>query len=235
MINIVKLHLKNKLHSLTLIVLIFLAIALLLVTLQLTLVKGGTVKSGMIFLGTWFGFLGPLIVLGRGKNGDGKFLSRLPMSRYKVFMGKVVYLILAYFLVTALLCAGNWVISGLVTLLSKSINLSGVPDSHAIIKDATTFFKTIPMFLFLAALSLWLQKLISSNQANGLVVLGLVLAFGLIPLITVLTIHNHTITISLNNIANYLKTYGTQFIVGVNLLLFFGAMGLYRLRHFRNF
>ncbi|MCK5878514.1 MAG: hypothetical protein KAH24_01965, partial [Holophagae bacterium] len=72
MINIVKLHLRNKLHSLTLLVLIFLTITLLLVSLQLTLGSTGTIRSGMIFLGGWFGFLGPLFVLTRGKTGEGK-------------------------------------------------------------------------------------------------------------------------------------------------------------------
>ena len=235
MINIVKLHLRNKLHSLTLLVLIFLTITLLLVSLQLTLGSTGTIRSGMIFLGGWFGFLGPLFVLTRGKNGEGNFLSRLPMSRYEVFLGKVIFLIIAYLLVTACLCAGNWIIAGLVALLSNSANLSGMPDSHAILSDVVKFFKIMPLFLFLAALVLWLQKWIRSNAARSIVILGIVLVFGLIPLITALSVEHHTLTISSRDIVNYLNAYGTPLIVAVNLVLFFGAMALYRLRHFRNF
>ncbi|PJB79615.1 MAG: hypothetical protein CO090_05045 [Acidobacteria bacterium CG_4_9_14_3_um_filter_49_7] len=235
MIDIIKLHLRNKAHSLALLVLVFLTITLLLVTLRLTLPRSGSVKSGMIFLGSWFGFLGPLLVLARGKNGEGKFLSRLPLSRFKIFLGKVTFLIFAYVLVTGLLCAGNWIISGLVKLFSNSVSLSGVPNGQAILNDAITFFKTIPFFLFLAALSLWLQKRISSNSANGLVVLGLVLIFGLIPFFTILTIQHHSFTISSTGVVNFLKSYGTLFVTTLNLALFFAAMGLYRLRHFRNF
>lgn len=235
MINIVKLHLRNKLHTLTLLVLIFLTITLLLVSLQLTLGKAGSISSGMIFLGGWFGFLGPLFVLTRGKNGEGKFLSRLPMSRYEVFLGKVFFLIIAYLLVTVCLCSGNWIIAGLVALLSNSVSISGIPDSHAILSDLTTFFKIMPTFLFLAALVLWLQKWIRSNTARSLVVLAIVVVFGLIPLIAVLSSTHHTLAISSSDIANYLNTYGTPLIVAVNLVLFFGAMALYRLRHFRNF
>jgi hypothetical protein len=231
----VQLHFRNKLHSIIQIILILLSVTLMLVTLQLTVGKGGTISTGMLYIGGWLGFLGPIGLLIRSKNGAGKFLSRLPMTRYEIFLGKVLFLIIVYLMATALLCTGNWIIVGIIKLLQPSLHFSGVPNGQAILNDAITFFKTMPFFLFLGALSLWLQKWIDSNQANLLVIFGLVLILGLIPFFTVLTIQQHSFSISSTDIANFLKSYGKLFVTTLNLAFFFAAMGLYRLRHFRNF
>jgi len=189
----------------------------------------------MLYVGFWLGFLGPILLLIRGKIGTGNFLSRLPMSRHEVFLGKVLFLVLVYIVVTASLCVGVWAIVGIIKLLQPSLQFSGVPDGRRILKDAITFFKTMPFFFFLGALSLWLQKRVKTTEANLLVLLGVMVVFCLIPIITVLATGNSSITISSRDIAKFLNAYKTPAIIALNLALFFGAMGLYRLHHFRNF
>ncbi len=235
MIEIAKLHFKNKQHALILVVTVFLIITTLLTTLQIALGNTRHIKISMITLGGIVGLIGPFLALSRGRNGEGKFLSRLPVSRYKVFFGKVLFLIIFYVILTLSLFVGTWVIAGIVKLLGSPIHIADTPTLETLLRDGIKFIKTMPFFLFLGALSLWLQKWAKSNQANLLVVLGLVVVFGLIPLITVLTLQHHSLTISSGEMTAYLNAYGTPVIVTINLILFFAAMGLYRLRHFRIF
>ncbi|NOZ13055.1 MAG: hypothetical protein GXO69_05335 [Acidobacteria bacterium] len=235
MFEIIKLHLTNKQHATTMLLLVFFAIILLLTTGQLVLGKSGTIHLQMFYLGKFLGFLGPLFVLSRGRNGEGKFFSRLPLSRFEVFFGKLIYLMIVYLIITLVLCAGIWTIAGVLKLISPSLQFTGMPTFHSLFQDAAAFIKTMPLFLLLAALSLWLQKWTSSNMANLLVVLGVLFVFGLLPVVTALSLQHYSITIPFNDITDFLNTYKTPLITAMELGLFFGAMGLYRLRHFRNY
>ncbi len=240
MIELIKLHFKNKQHSLIQITLILLSIMLLGVAIQLISWKMGhldtnTIKIPMFLMGPWIGTLGGLFVLARGRNGEGKFLSRLPMTKYEVFLGKVIFLAILYAVLAATLFSAAWLIAGIVKLLYPSLHFSGIPTFQGLGQDSLSFLKLTAPFLFLAALGFWLQKWFSSDTARNLLVLGILAITIAIPILTMLLSPNHFLILTNNSIARFFERFHGPLLAGLDLALFFGAMGLYRLRHFRNF
>jgi len=240
MIEIMKLHFRNKQYELVSIILILLSIILIGVTIQLIswnigMHQTNTIKILMFYVGPWLGVLGGLFVLTRGKNGEGKFLSRLPIPQYEVFMGKVIFLLIGYVAITTALFSAIWLIVSAVKLLYPSLQLSGIPTLHAIGHDAMNFVKIAPPFLFLAALGLWLQKWFSSDNSRNLLILGILVIFVVIPTAMAFLSPNHSFVLTNSTIVAFIDRFHVLFLVGLELALFFGAMGLYRLRHFRNF
>ncbi len=239
-IEVMKLHFKNKQHSIIQFTMIFIAIVLLGVTIQLISWKTGhldtnTIKIPMLYVGSWLGALGGLFVLTRGRNGEGKFLSRLPVSKHTVFIGKVLFLITVYIAITAALFSMAWLSAGFVKLLYPSLHLAKLPALHEIYRDALSFLRAMPPFLFLAALGLWLQKWLGSDTVRMLIILGILTIIIGIPSITAFFFPNHPLILKSSSIIAFFNRFQIFLSVGLELLLFFGAMALYRLRHFRNF
>ena len=240
MIEVMKLQFKNKQHTLVSFILILLTVMVFGVVIQLISwnlkhLDSNTIRIPMLYFGSWLGALGGIIVLTRGSNGEGKFLSRLPMSKYEVFLGKILYLISIYLVITAVLVLSAWIILGLVKLLYPSLHFSGIPTLHVISGDVLRFIKYAPPFLFLTALGLWLQKWFSSNTARNMLILAILTIFIFIPVVIALFSVNHAFMISDSTILAFFNHFHKPFLVVLEVVLFFGAMGLYRIRHFRNF
>ncbi len=213
---------------------------LLVITLALSLVQmmGTQVITVNIFgVGTLLGLIIPLAVMRRGKHGEGKCLSRLPMARYRIFLVQFIYGIMAALAFMFLLRIGIEAIRGIVALSGYGVSPSVLLSGSDWMGDIRSFSRAYPVFVFLVAFVRWLEKWMNRDQALALAVLiPLIILFLMIIVPAVAQIHTAA---EGPGIVSYLMDWAIRYrqviLVTIYVLLLGGSLVMYRVRHFKSF
>lgn len=235
MISLIKLYFRKDWPTIVTWVGILLVITLALSIIQMA--GAGTIKVDIFGVGMLLGLIIPLAVLPRGKHGEGKCLSRLPMARYRIFLVQFIYGILVALAFMLLLKVGEDVIRGIVALSGYNVGPSSLLSATAWMDEIRGFARVYPAFVFLVAVVRWLEKWMNRDHALALVVLvPFVLLMIFLALMAVAKVSTITDGPSLMSrvvdwTIRYRETIGTV----IYLIMLAGPLFIYRVRHFKSF
>ncbi len=235
MISLIKLYLRKDWPTIVTYVGILLVLTLVLCLLQML---GTQVITVDIFgVGTLLGLIVPLAVMRRGKHGEGKCLSRLPMARYRIFLVQFIYGILAALMFMLLLRIGLEAIRGIVALSGYNVSPSALLSGSDWVSELRSFSLTYPVFVFLVAVVRWLEKWMNRDHALALAVL-IPMVILLLTIIVPAVAKIHTAAEGpgiVSHLMDWAIRYREAIRVVIYAVLLGGSLLIYRVRHFKSF
>jgi hypothetical protein len=236
-ISLFKLHI-NKYYG-TALGLAGVMLVLMLITVSVQVYSNNQpIDFGIRGFGPMFSLLA-LVVFARGKNGEGKFLSRLPVSKFQVFFTKLVIGVLIFISVIALFLSGAAVVSGLLKLAGYHVAFDRLFDIATLGKIFVHFFKGYLWYMFLVCLVLFLERWMSAGEAVGLIIVVPILLMMFFPLVFKML----NINIDFDNLNYDFIKSAFQFVKAnknIMTIVFYAVLTvvssfLFRLRRFKSF
>lgn len=233
-ISLFKLHMNRHYKTGIIIMGIFLLIAVFAITIQIVF-NNSPIIYQVVAIGKIMAFGGIFIFI-RGRNGDGKFLSRLPISSLDVFIVKFITGIILYLAVFVGVNVLSEIIAFMLKIVEYKVSMSTMLSWSAFTSDFYTFFKIYLFFVFLVSLISFLERWMSAGEAIGLILVVPIVLSLLIPMVFKLfDINLHIDSNVLMKVKDIMKSYGT-FIKVFSYLMFIGLGAfMFRLRNFKSF
>jgi len=181
-------------------------------------------------------FIGIFIFV-RGRDGSGKFLSRLPVSEFQVFVSKLIIGILFYIVVVALFLLGASAVSILLHLADYQTSFGNMFEVATLIKGFYLFLKGYLWFVFMVSLVLFLERWMSAGEAISLIIFVPILLMIGFPLIFKFC----NVNIDFSNIeffesmVDFIRKNAQILKVGFFVMITTVSMFLFRLRNFKSF
>ncbi len=236
-ISLFKIHINRYIN--TILGLSGLMIVLMLVSVSIQVYANNPViVFGVEGMGILFALLA-LVIFTRGRNGEGKFLSRLPVSHLQVFGVKLIVGVLVFLSIMALFLTVAAVIVGLLKIVGYQVTADRLFDVSVLAKTFVHFFKGYLWYMFLVCLVLFLERWMSAGEAIGMVIIVPILLMILFPLLFKMlniNINFETLDYSfIKSIFQFIKANKDILVTIFYILLTALSSSLYRLRGFKSF
>jgi len=234
MITLIKLHFRKDILLLSTWVGIVLVLSLAGAVIQMA--GSGPINVGHIVPGWLLGIVIPVAVFARGKHGEGKCISRMPLHRWVVFTAQFIYGILAAILFFLMLYLGLEVVRGLVVVSGNEVSQSVLLDGARWMNELGSFFYTYPLITFIIALVRYLQKWMSREHAMALIVIVPLLILIVIPFLVALFKQDAVEGPRfIGRIIDWTIRHREAVSHAVKVMLIAGSFFLFRIRRFRSF
>ena len=234
MLTLIHLHFRKDLVVLTTWVGIVLVISLAGAVLQMA--GSGVISVGHIVPGWLLGFIIPVVVFARGKHGEGKCISRMPVHRWIVFAAQFIYGILAVLAFFLMLYVGLELVRGLVVASGNEVSPSVLLDGSRWANELGSFAFSYPIMVFIIALVRYLQKWMSREHAMALiVVVPLVILIGIPVLIGIFRQDAVAGANTFSPVFDWLMRNREPISYVIKVMLIAGSLFLFRIRRFRSF
>lgn len=234
MVSLLKMHFSKYYKTVLVVSGVLLVIILFFSTMQI-LVNKDLIMFKAVEMGGFLSLIGIFVFI-RGKNGEGKFLSRLPVSSYEVYFSKFITGLMFYVLVFLIFNISVEVVGGFLKLVGYKTLFSSSLGLSEFYRDATSFTKGYLWLVFLVSLVLFLERWMSSGQAIGLIILvPLVILMGIPAMFKLFDINVQILVRTFEPMVDFMKTYGSQLKIFFYLVLLTSSVFLYRLRNFKSF
>jgi len=179
------------------------------------------------------------LIFSRGKTGDGKFLSRLPVAKWHVYVTKLITGIVFYTFVIGVFLILAFVISGLLKIAGYQVAFNNMYNIDLLTKMLFVFVKGYLWYGFIVCLVLFLERWMSAREAIGLIILAPIVLMVIFPFIFKFLNFNidfNAIDFSfLKAFADFVKMHKQVMLVVFYMTLTVLSGLLYRLRGFKSF
>jgi len=179
----------------------------------------------------------PVLVFARGKQGEGKFLARIPLARWQIFLSLYGFGIVGMAMFFLVFWLGMGALRWIMVVSGVPLGEMGLTDAGLLLPMIGPMLATYSLLVMLVSLVRSLERAMSPEHARNLATLVLLIVVIAVPMILSAISHDpegarqveHQVRLTLDWLFPWLKAWV------MTLLGFIGGMALFRVRRFQSF